>query len=105
MNKITIQVKKFTTIPGGRRRGSGDNSAEEFFEDYILPHLENNHDDVVVIDFSGTWGYPISFISQLGLFLKDTLGSKDAVKRRIETIATDNPDVTRLFWELLEEDS
>lgn len=105
MSDITVKVKSFTTIPGGRLRGSGQNSAEEFFEDYIQPHLENNSVGIITIDFSGTWGYPISFISQLGLFLKDFLGSGDAVRRKIRTIATDNPAVIERFWELMEEES
>lgn len=94
----TIKVSDFTTIPGPRMKASGDNSAEEFYENFILPEL-NKKNTRIVIDFSGTWGYSISFISQLGIFIANKLG-KDTFKR-VDGVADDNPEVVERFLDLM----
>lgn len=105
MSDIKINVSDYTRVPGGRFKDSGDNSAEEFFERFLLPHIDDQTTGTITIDFSNTWGYPVSFTSQLGLYLKDALGSLDAVKRRIVAVADDDSEVVTRFWKQLEEES
>ena len=96
MNKdYTVHVKDFTTIPGPRMKLSGDNSAEQFFEDFIEPILDRKDFGTLTIDFSGTWGYGPSFTSQLGIFIVERLG--DAALSRVEGIAEDDPEVVDRF--------
>lgn len=97
----TIKVSDFTTIPGPRRRISGDNSAEEFFEDYVLPIFTEHKKANYIIDFSGTWGYGPSFTSQLGILIVDKLG-KDAISR-VSGLATDDPEVVERFKRQMED--
>lgn len=98
-NPIIVRVKDFTTIPGPRFRSSGDNSAEQFFEEHVLPKLEENKQ--LVIDFSETWGYGPSFTSQLGICLVDKIG-KDA-PYLVRGIATDDPEVVERFMAQMKE--
>lgn len=93
-----VKVSDFTTIPGPRMKSSGDNSAEEFYEKFILPELSKKNIKIV-IDFGGTWGYSISFISQLGIFIANKLG-KDTFSR-VDGRADDNPEVVERFRDLM----
>jgi hypothetical protein len=101
MSNKVVRVRDFTTIPGPRFIASGSGSAEEFFNSYVKPLLKNKNK--VTIDFSGTWGYPPSFTSQLGVYLKKNLGGYKEVKARIEIISDDNYEAVDRFWEQLKE--
>ena len=101
----TVRVRDFTTLPGGRFIRTGDGSAEKFYLDYLEPVLAEDNTDHIVIDISETWGYPTSFTSQLGIYLKDYLGSLDALKRKVTIYGPDKPDVVERFWQQAEEES
>jgi len=105
MSDVTVNIKDFTTLPGGRFRGSGDGSAEEFYADILQPKLDDPTIDKIIINMDGTWGYSISFISQLGLYLRDHLGSFEAMKRKIVLVSSDKPTVVDVFWQLIKEES
>lgn len=50
---------------GPRFRSLGSNSGEAFREDYLIPWLnENKEDDVLMIDFAGTIVYTPSFLEE-----------------------------------------
>lgn len=105
MSNVIVKVSDFTRIPGPRFRKSGQNSAQEFFEDYVRPKLQSLGARTLVIDFSGTWGYPSSFTSQLGIYIKEFLGGYKAVKKKIEIASNDNQEPVERFWNQLKEKS
>src|SRR5690349_12919773 len=98
MSERIINVRDFTRIPGPRFKVSGDSSAEEFWERFVAPAVHDKKVTHITIDFSGTWGYPPSFTSQLGIYLKDELGSVDAVKRYVSTHSETDVIVEPQFW-------
>jgi len=75
-NTITIKVADFTVVPGARYRRDGDGSAEQFFEDFIKPVVDDdaNSSKEIRIDFDRTWGYASSFISELAREIKIAYG-------------------------------
>lgn len=105
MSNRTIKVSDFTRIPGPRFKVSGDSSAEAFWEEYIEPAVHDDNIEHITIDFSGTWGYPPSFTSQLGIYLKDELGSIEAVTNFVSTYSATDIIVEDQFWSQLEEES
>lgn len=98
----TVRVMDFTPIPGGRFRVNGDGSAEQFYEEYLQPILKKNVTQPLEIDMHDTWGYPPSFTSQLGIYLKEHYGNAKAVRKYV-IIKTLDPEVFDRFWRQLEE--
>lgn len=92
-----IRVADFTTLPGARYRSDGDNSADAFFEECILPVLEKSS-VALAIDLDNTMGYASSFISQLAQRIFEFLHSSREVKRRIILISNDDPTQKDAFW-------
>lgn len=103
MKTKIIKVLDFTPIPGGRFRENGGGSAQAFFEDNIKPILDSEKPKHLILDFNGTWGYGPSFTSQLGIYLTEYFKSVEAVKRKIEIIAPDDPAAIESFWSQLED--
>ena len=68
MKKLEINfVEDFTDAPGGRHKKNGPYSGEAFRDDLLLSLLDASikHDGKLVIDFDSTYGYPISFLSEV----------------------------------------
>lgn len=103
MTNKTLKVSSFTLIPGPRFKASGDNSAEEFFEDYVKPILDDPKVEVLTIDFGGTWGYPASFTSQLGRYLINYTKSYEKLRKKVVAVSADDPAVVERFWEQAKE--
>jgi hypothetical protein len=104
MINISVTVSDFTTIPGGRFIKEGDGSAEEFFLKFIKPRLAGPKRTLLEIDMNGTWGYPPSFTSQLGIYLKGYFGSFNEVLDHV-TIRMSDPETSERFWSQLEDDT
>jgi len=100
-NIIEVAVREFTTIPGPRFREIGNYSAEQFFDEYIKPKIDETKDNYINIDFSGTWGYGPSFTSQLGIYIVESLGG-DAIDK-VTAVASDDPEVVERFYNQLKE--
>ncbi len=98
---ITIKVKDFTLLPGARTKKDGDGSAEEFFEKYIQAKATKN--DLITIDFDGTWGYASSFMSQLAKYLVSFFGSCKKARNHIEVISKDEPGLRQRFFDYMME--
>ena len=79
---ITVSIADFTVVPGARHIEDGDGSAEEFFNDYLKPAIENKSSSKFLIDFDNTWGYASSFISELAKDIKVAYGS-DFIKNQL----------------------
>ncbi len=100
-NMIEVSVREFTTIPGPRFRETGDYSAEEFFDVYLKPKIDEAKDNYINIDFSGTWGYGPSFTSQLGIYIVEALG--ESAIDKVTAVASDDPEVVDRFYSQLKE--
>jgi len=66
MAQINI-AEEFTRLPGPRFRDEGENSGQEFREEFLRPRFEQavakNETLVVVLD-GATFGYPTSFLEE-----------------------------------------
>ena len=63
--KIINIAVDFTDSPGARFRSDGPSPGESFRDDYLLPALNTlSVDEVLVINFDGTFGYPPSFLEE-----------------------------------------
>lgn len=63
--KITI-AKDFSDTPGGRTIAEGENSGELFREELLCPAYiqAKKNNEILQIDFDGTFGYPPSFLDE-----------------------------------------
>ncbi len=104
MTEITATVSSFTRIPGGRFIKEGKGSAEEFFKEFVEPNLVGPQRTKLTIDMTGTWGYPPSFTSQLGIYLKEYFGGVSEVLEHVKILISD-PETFDRFWAQLEDDN
>jgi len=104
MTKVIATVSEFTNIPGGRFIKEGKGSAEEFFQKFVEPILAGPRRTSLTIDMTGTWGYPPSFTSQLGIYLKEYFGGVSEVLEHVKIQITD-PETFDRFWAQLEDDN
>jgi len=104
MKKITVKLKSFTTTPMGRTRGVHNNhSAQEFWEDYVLPSIRNTKETVeVTIDVSGAYGLPASWKSQLVYYIREMMGKKSKTAK-IEIVSDNEEDTTDFINEFREQ--
>jgi hypothetical protein len=60
-----IIAKEFKDNPGARERKDGPNSGQEFLEDLFVDRFDKavNEGYIILVDLTGVWGYPSSFIS------------------------------------------
>ncbi|MDY2987159.1 MAG: STAS-like domain-containing protein [Peptoniphilus sp.] len=63
---MNVNVKEFTTTPGGRYKQISSFSGEEFRDDILRPAIEEaiNKGENIVINLDGTYGYPTSFLDE-----------------------------------------
>lgn len=66
LEPIIIKVSDFTRTPGARYKSDGAFSGEEFRETQLDPLIDKKASRVplIEIDFSGTLGYPTSFLEE-----------------------------------------
>jgi hypothetical protein len=62
---ILIIGKEFKDNPGARDRDDGPNSGQEFLEDLFYKRFEKAVTEkyIILVDLTGVWGYPSSFVS------------------------------------------
>lgn len=86
MKKINLKfIEDFTPYPGGRSRSTGDNSAEEFYEDVLQGKFKQacEEDKILSIDLDGAAGYAGSFLDEAFGRLGLEFGL-DECKKRLE---------------------
>ena len=93
MIKICIS-KDFSDVLGGRFRTDGKFSGEEFFEELLEQKYNKavEHEESLVIDLDGTFGYPSSFIDQSFGELGRKYGEKN-VQKTLVFISEDQPNL------------
>lgn len=102
MNQVVISVADFSRLPGSRHRKDGDNSADEFFEDYIEKPLQkavnNRHSkEHILLDLDGTLGYASSFVSQLAVRALGICSNKRKLKKIISIKSLEDPAKKKVF--------
>jgi STAS-like domain of unknown function (DUF4325) len=62
---ILVIAKEFKDNPGARDREDGPNSGQEFLEDLFIDRFNKaiNEKYIILVDLTGVWGYPSSFVS------------------------------------------
>lgn len=108
MNQVVISVADFSRLPGSRHRKDGDNSADEFFEDYIEKPLQkvvnNRHSkEHILLDLDGTLGYASSFVSQLAVRALGICSNKRKLKKIISIKSLEDPSQEEGFWNAVEQ--
>lgn len=61
---IVINVKDFSEFPGPRKEVVGPNSGEKFRETVLLPAINANPSERIVVNLDGTAGYGSSFLEE-----------------------------------------
>ena len=99
MDKRIITVLGFTDFPGARYRTDGDGSAQEFFEEFVKPVLDetSESDQEVLIDFDNTYGYASSFESELAVRIAKDYDSS-YIRTHLKLKSDDEPDLINRFW-------
>lgn len=69
-NKMEIKdtlviAKEFKDNPGARDREDGPNSGQQFLEDLFIVRFNKAIEEkyIILVDLTGVWGYPSSFVS------------------------------------------
>lgn len=93
MEKINLKfIEDFTEYPGGRSSSTGDNSAEEFYEDVLQGKFKQavDEDKILFIDLDGAAGYAGSFLDEAFGRLGHEFGL-DECKKRLEIKTDEEP--------------
>lgn len=86
-------VRDFTDTPGGRYKSDGKYSGEEFFNSILLPKYEKlGENEKLLINFDGSYGYPVSFLEEVFGGLSRKFGYED-VLNKLEFISDDEPKI------------
>jgi len=96
-------VDIFSRYPGGRRRQHGENSGEEFFEDYLLPIYKKHigKHEKLQLDLSGAVGYSSGFLDESFGELSKLFG-KNELRKWLVIIANDDPTLEDRVWQKID---
>lgn len=80
---VIINISKdFSRTPAARYKRDGDFSGEEFREDFLEPHFEDNSDEYKIrIILDGVEGYATSFLEESFGGLARKYGKEKCLKR------------------------
>ncbi|UZD90331.1 STAS-like domain-containing protein [Cognatishimia activa] len=83
MDQLINIAEDYTEFPGGRYVEDGDGNGTTFREEYLLPAMKRNDDDVVSVILDGAAGYPSSFLEEAfgGLVREHDFTPEDVLKR------------------------
>lgn len=93
MNLVNLSLADdFSRTPGPRLRRQGAHSAEEFFEEHLLPGYEEalERDAQLLLDLDGTAGVAASFLDEVCERLVNRFGAGD-VADRIMIVSEEEP--------------
>lgn len=104
MEKINLKFAvDFTQYPGGRSRSTGDNSAEEFYEDVLQGKFKQavEEDKILSIDLDGAAGYAGSFLDEAFGRLGHEFGLEEC-KKRLEITGKEGRYLETIFQSIEE---
>ena len=106
-NIIKIKISEdFTKHPGGRFIKDGDNSGEEFYNDFLKPKFEEILKDPeykLEINFDGTYGYASSFISEVFRRLVIDFKDKSKIYEKLVFVSNDDPLLEEAIKSIIDE--
>ena len=105
MKNVIVKLSDFTVTPIGRTRDNrhGNHSAQEFWEDHVVPSFRDAEEIVeVTIDVSGVYGLPASWKSQLVYYIREMMG-KESRTAKIEIVSDNEKDTTDFINEFREQ--
>lgn len=76
---VKVNLRNFSETPGSRYRSDGENSAEEFRDEWVIPALEEHGS--VVIDVWGTEGITSPFLEELFGGLVREVGADNVINK------------------------
>lgn len=92
---LQIKVARdFSSTPGPRYRIEGDNSGEEFRDEYLVPLLRKAIDEKskVEIDLDGTEGFATSFLEEsFGGLIRHRFFDYESVISTISIVSNEEP--------------
>lgn len=99
---VTVRVVDFAKMPGARSRDDGDNSAQEFFEDILVPETDGffrgSSKNKILLDLDDTYGYASSFVSELAKLIKQSYGSLKGTRKKLVIKSDQDPGQVEKFW-------
>ena len=100
--KIDI-ARDFSETPGGRYMKDGKHSGEQFLIDFILPGIMGlNKGENLIIDFDGTYGYPIGFLDQaFGMLVR--MFRPYNIMDRIDLISKEDTGIINIIEDIVKE--
>jgi hypothetical protein len=85
---MIVKLAEHMKFPGGRYKSDGDNSAEEFRDDVLLPALRLHR--TIVVDLNMTYGISMSWLEEcFGGLVRAGLSSHKLLER-IEFMCNDS---------------
>jgi hypothetical protein len=94
MQSLTLSIaEEFSRYPAGRTRRDGENSAQRFRDDYLIPSLRKAvaHDARLVVKLDGVFGYSSSFLEEtFGGLVRSRAFDPDIIERTL-VIEAQNP--------------
>ncbi|WP_276682148.1 STAS-like domain-containing protein [Empedobacter brevis] len=66
MDDIKISILDFSEYPGPRYKIQGNNSGEQFYEEFIKPNFDKaiKNDKKLIVDLDGAAGFASSFLDE-----------------------------------------
>lgn len=101
---ITKNITEFSLSPGPRYRRTGEDSAEEFYEEYLSKWMTDAKDDDkklrIVLD--GTSGFLSSFLDEsFNRLIKDF--EVDYLKKNIEIVSDEEPQWRDMIYTMFKD--
>jgi hypothetical protein len=94
MSDVIVSIAEdFSRYPAGRNRRDGENSAERFRDDVLIPTLRRaiSAGSRVVVKLDGVYGYSSSFLEEVfGGLVRSRAFPIDSIKRSLK-ISADDP--------------
>jgi STAS-like domain of unknown function (DUF4325) len=98
MNNMALEsielavATEFSDAPGPRKRTEGDQSGEQFLQEYLRPRFLQARDSggMLHVNLDGALGYPTSFLEEAFGGLAREFGSQE-VDKRLTFTCTDEP--------------
>lgn len=98
-NTVNIRIADWTRFPGGRFKEHGENSGQEFREQFLESNVSAGYS--FNIDFNGIFTVGWSFLDEsLGHYV-ESLGLTE-FRKRFRIIADDDPDILQELETVIE---
>lgn len=104
MKKIINIARDFSPYPYGRSEKYSYTSGEKFREEYLLPALQDNEIEKVIIELDGTEGYGSSFLDEaFANLIRISKLEKSFVLHKLIFVSEDDPSLVKEITSYIED--